>query len=730
MPLSIVALAAWAASVQPPVSASTVQATLAVPSDRSAKDPQIRSHTLRGIRPSVVRQILAPEDDGQVAVEALAVALPAMSGGGHPVVVVVEIDGPSFLSHNQAELARVEVYAYALAEDGRIAGSLAQVFAADVATHGEAISSCGLRFSAAMFLDPGDYTLRILVRNDHSGAFGALRTAVVVPRPGAEGFLPPPLFPIPSGRDAWLTIRGHGETTARALSSRPLTFEGRALDPATRAVLLSGHEVEAFVLGPGVEVGDPPTSLRIEVVDDQVDGEIIASTGAEVIATGDAAEPARRIRFAVPEAPPGPYRLRLAADSAKAGSDRVSIAVPVILTHGGTRERALLWSDLRSMISSPEALDSPASEPGSAPRDMERTRTDRKRRGGRAIRRLAGRYRSVLSNLTDGSFEAARTALFELESEVLVGSGADAFKRLREAELRVARELVEHEPGLALPIVVLHDQVGEVYRQRRLFSLVGHARATVEIVAEWHVDHGGSGKLAAAALVSQGGHLQHANLPASSRRLFAHALEHDPENQAALLGMAVSLERYGNYPLAIEYLERLVAARPEFDEGLLRLAVNSLRVGRLGQARELLTQVVERDRGDWVCAVAAEELARLRLISGDVEGSRELLEAATDRMAGRSGLRLLLAHVYDRSGRPDRALAALTRPAPSDDAHGVDLESPFPSASPSARFRYDEWPQRLFIDAREKLTRSASGMTNRLVEALRAEGARSVDGGS
>ncbi|MCP4201416.1 MAG: hypothetical protein GY769_05710 [bacterium] len=666
------------------------------------------SHPLRGVRPEVINQILTAEIGGEMAIEALAVPLPGVVGNEPLVALFVEIDGPSFLGHNQADVARVEVYAYALAPAGRVAGYLAEVFAADVGELGEKIWQSGLKFFGALSLAPGQYELRVLARNYQSGAFGFRHINVAVPEPEGEppaGSIPPPLFPGPTSRDSWLAVRGRSERSQKAFSPYPLVVGDRSISPAARAVLVAGGPAEAYVFDLSLAEVDTTATVKVELFEEGEKGGRVGTSDAELVQAG---QELLSVRFVSPEVSPGRYLLRLVIDG-KAGLSRVSASVPVVLTGGGSRDRELLWSDLRSLLAGSALRTTPTEV--STESGVVAGGSSKRRSSGRAVRRLAKRYRAALAELREGSFETARVALFELESEVLAGSSQESFKHLRAAELLVAKELIEKDHDLALPILVLHAELGEVYRDRTLFSLAGHARVTVETVAELHAEHGGSLDLTAAALALEAGRLQQARLPAASRRLFARALEHDPDNAAALLGLGASLERYGAYSQAIGFLEQLVAARPDFGQAVLRLAINHLRVGRLGRAQGLLVKIVEGQGGDWVAALACQELARALLIAGDAEGGLLLLETALERMPEQWELRLLLAHIYDRTGRAERSLGELLQVGTSSE-----------QGRGSARYRYDQWPQETLEEARELLAASALRASSRLAEVVVGDG--------
>ena len=134
--------------------------------------PVLTTHRLRGLRPEVIGAMFSAADGGDLPIEVLALAL------GQSVALFVEIDGADFLRHNQAEVARVEVYVYALADGSRVAAHLAEMFTVDVGALGESIWQSGLKFNGSLELPAGSYELRVQVLNYQSGARGMRRVRV------------------------------------------------------------------------------------------------------------------------------------------------------------------------------------------------------------------------------------------------------------------------------------------------------------------------------------------------------------------------------------------------------------------------------------------------------------------------------------------------------------------------------------------------------------------------
>ncbi|NJL29906.1 MAG: tetratricopeptide repeat protein [Thermoanaerobaculia bacterium] len=307
----------------------------------------------------------------------------------------------------------------------------------------------------------------------------------------------------------------------------------------------------------------------------------------------------------------------------------------------------------------------------------------------------------MLETLVGGRSDAARTALLDFEARVLASHERSSLAALLAAELSFAESLAAGDVESLIPVMCLHDELYQVYRQRRMFSLIFHTRALIEQLADLYALHGrsqGSRVVAGRVLASLAGHLQDANLPGGSRRLFERSLEYDPKGRAALLGLAVSFEKYGDYRRARAYLETLVAGHPRFSEGLLHLANNLARTAEIVRARELWNRIIELDGPSWVRTLAYQELARSWLGMGDAQKAIALLERALAEAPEQSSTALLLAYAYDRQQQPKRAFELVAQAAASSDAGG---------RAESARKLYDSWPTLVLEEERRDLAAAA-----------------------
>jgi len=167
------------------------------------------------------------------------------------------------------------------------------------------------------------------------------------------------------------------------------------------------------------------------------------------------------VSFDVPRVDAGEYLLRVMTRP-PGGEPSRSRAVGALVLDGGTRDRDLLWTDLRWR------------EPAQADEEGADSST-RKRAGPRRVRES---YAAALATLSSDGPVAARAAILEMESAVLGKASDKAFRNLTEAERWVAEELARADVEVLVPLFVLHTELYRTYVDRRVFSLAAHSKAT------------------------------------------------------------------------------------------------------------------------------------------------------------------------------------------------------------------------------------------------------------
>lgn len=650
------------------------------------------STRIRGLSADVAGLILTGQPGGDLRLRLLAQVLPTEplpTDSTPQVAVVVEVSGADLLQGFDGDQLDLEIYAYALKGEGGVAAYVAETLSVRTEDLREAVSNKGVKFFAALRLQPGDYTFRVLIRGSLLGRTGLAEHPLTVPENPAESILV--VFPEPSNRDSWIDFRqatGPGVSTADGFT---LASDHFAL--AAQPVLVAGKNVSLLLFGSGLPETKARCQVRLrarpaagsaafEAVDCRVSPEASPAAGGLE---------ARHLHFRAPRLPAGEYLLEVALlDRPRLGGgsgSRSSQPIAVLLLDRRTQERGLLWTDLRAPLTADEHPTSKT------------TAKDR--------RRLQTRYRAALTELATGSASQAHTAVFELESTIIGSPSQESHANLIAAENTVASDLSALSPELLVPLFTLHTRLYRDYVERKLFSLAAHSKAIVPRLVETYTAAGGSQQVASRVLASLGGHLLDANLPASSRTLFQRALGHNPKEHAALLGLASMLEKFGEPRAAVRVLRDLVALHPDETEAPLRLGVTLCRVGNGREGREVLDRLLDSPAPDWIHSLASETLARSLLEAQRLEEAASVLEGAVAVLPPPLRPYLLQALVYDRLGRPSEAISVVQR--------RVFYRA---EEQPSPRMIYDSWPQDSLQRLRDSLDSLATAQHADLGRAL------------
>ncbi|HYN20043.1 MAG TPA: tetratricopeptide repeat protein, partial [Thermoanaerobaculia bacterium] len=668
-----------------------------------ADKPPLRVLRTGGLRVETAALLMSGQEGGTIPVAALAVPLPG-TGERARVAVLLEIDGAEAMEGRQGDLLRLEICLYAVTTDasgsGRVAGSRMDTVEIDLARLGPGLEKSGLKYAGELELPPGDYALRALVRNAATGEVGLRMLPLPVPDyRQSETLLLPPLLPEPA--DAWLVARGAGiKSLAPPLSLDKL--------PSARPILGPSEEIVARV--PAWRLGTNAANTALQL-------EIRRPGGARVAAfplTVSSREPGGTDGFEILTASAqiqgvevGVYELRAVLSNGPATAEPAgALGTPFVLLEKGSEGEvwAALTKPKRSVAVA--RVSSPAADHQVPVKGKKTRRIDAGAVG-------AG-YRKALSRLAEGDREGGRSAVRELEASVLTGDRPSSSANLIEVQLNVAKDLARKDPETLIPLITLHQILYRESVRKQAFLLSTHDRELVFELVDLYVVRSGSpeGRRRAAKFLMGLGAEMTWNAPPSLRaRLFRQILAYDEHQHVAILCMAIDSERQGKYAEAAGTLERLLQRQPRHSEARLRLALNLVRLGKIQEARKHLQELAasDLDAEVWPHAVAFQELGRIVLAAGDLDGAEKILRQGLQRLPDDDKLALQLALVRELRKDPRGARDAVSRLTVQGAASIVGGE---------ARHRYNRIPLEQLEQAWSELQRSAAEQLPVLAAAL------------
>ena len=270
---------------------------------------------------AAANQVMSGEESDAIATAVLVAPFRPSGGasgaGGEKayVPVVIEIGGESLLAGRQPASLRVEIYAYALDEVGAVHDFFSHTIGLDLAKAGPSLRQGGVKFFGHLDLLPGDYSLRVLVRNAASGVSGLRVIPVRVPTAaGGAPVLLPPLVPEPSSHN-WLAMREQPRGEGPAPPD-PFLLRNQRFVPAAVPALPPGREVRLVVAG--YNLGDPPWKGEATVV--APGGREIPAGDLQIVdrKAGADGAPDRAVgTFRLPgDLKPGEYTLRISVSGA------------------------------------------------------------------------------------------------------------------------------------------------------------------------------------------------------------------------------------------------------------------------------------------------------------------------------------------------------------------------------------------------------------------------------
>ncbi len=161
------------------------------------------------------------------------------------VMTMLEVMGYPLVGSQTEGKVPVEIYLYAFDEGGFARDFLTQGIVLDLDKVGQQLLNSGFKFVGHMDLEPGEYSIRAVVRHGLSGASGVTVAEVEVPSySGSEPSLLPPFFIESEG--AWVV--GWEQRKGGEEPVYPLRLREKRLIPAGQPILPRAQEVPLLLV--------------------------------------------------------------------------------------------------------------------------------------------------------------------------------------------------------------------------------------------------------------------------------------------------------------------------------------------------------------------------------------------------------------------------------------------------------------------------------------------------
>jgi VWFA-related protein len=209
--------------------------------------------------------LLSGGGGSQLLVNMLAAPF-ASTGKVAQVPVILEIPGKSLLEGDTSNVTGVLVYAYASDSRGVLTDYLTQEITLDLKLARAKLETGGIKYYGTLFLPPGQYTLRTLVRNAFTGRSALSTAALTVPStPGGVPTVLPFFFQDPAA--PWVMVKTNPRPNASAGSLEyPFAIAGESFIPAALPVVAGGSAAQVAVVTYNFTPGSDPLQVAPEIL--------------------------------------------------------------------------------------------------------------------------------------------------------------------------------------------------------------------------------------------------------------------------------------------------------------------------------------------------------------------------------------------------------------------------------------------------------------------------------
>jgi len=207
--------------------------------------------------------IAAAEPRRDVGVQILAAPFKASDEAAY-VPIIIEVDGASLIRGQDGDDVAAEIYTYVSDGQGQMLDFFTQLVSLDVSRGKESFLRGGVKYYGQLFLPPGDYMVRVLVRNSLTGRTGVETVSVPVPSYDVQpAVLLPPLFL--ESQERWVLVRENREGPDQGTVVYPFTVRGEPFIPAAKPSVRQRGQIDVCLVG--YNLGDSSMEFDTMVFD-------------------------------------------------------------------------------------------------------------------------------------------------------------------------------------------------------------------------------------------------------------------------------------------------------------------------------------------------------------------------------------------------------------------------------------------------------------------------------
>jgi VWFA-related protein len=238
------------------------------------------------------------------------------------VPVIIEVPGRRLLDGHAGGKLNVEFYAYVNDRMGQMRDFFSEVVTLDMGKGRQGIEEGGIKYYGHFDLAPGDYRVRVLVRNADTGRTVVSMAPVQVPAyTAADPVLLPPFFM--EEQRSWVLVRESSEVNGRQSVVYPFTINGEPYVPSAKPVLHPADQARLCLVAYNLGSGNVAVNMQVTGSDGK------AMTGGRIdlverTATGIAGVDKLLATFEPTGLAAGEYVLRVAVKDPITGNEEMS----------------------------------------------------------------------------------------------------------------------------------------------------------------------------------------------------------------------------------------------------------------------------------------------------------------------------------------------------------------------------------------------------------------------